>query len=70
MKLTVAEILGALALVVAAYILWSIRLRVFMLFVVAIAVIGLIALHLLCFFLVSKGKAKEVYLVRSLKFLS
>jgi len=69
MMLTVAEILGLLALALCAYLLWEIRLRVFMLFVVAIALIGLVALHLLCFFQVCKGKAKEVYIVRNLKFL-
>ena len=69
MLLTVTEILGLLALAVGAFLLWELRLRVFMLFVVAIALIGLAALHLICFFQVCKGKAKEVYIVRNLKFL-
>lgn len=69
MKLTVAEVLGLLALTLGACLLWEIRLRVLMLFMVAVGLLGLIALHLICFFLVSKGKAKEVYIVRNLKFL-
>ena len=69
MKLTVAEILGALLLVVVSFILWNIRLRVFMSFVVTVSVLGLVALHLLCFFQVCKGKAKEVYLICNLPFL-
>lgn len=69
MLLTVSEILGSLALAVCAFLLWELRLRVFMLFVVAAALTGLAALHLVCFFQVCKGKAKEVYIVRNLKFL-
>ena len=69
MLLTVAEILGLLALAAGAYLLWILRMRVFMVFVVVIALIGLVALHLICFFQVCKGKAKEVYIVRNLKFL-
>ena len=69
MKLTVAEILGLLAMVAAASILWSIRLRGLMVFGVAVGLIGLALLHLLCFIHVAKGKAKEVYIVRNLKFL-
>lgn len=69
LKLTVAEILGLLALALGAFILWEIRLRMLVLFVVPVGLLGLVALHLFCFFLVSKGKAKEVYIVRNLKFL-
>lgn len=69
MKLTVAEILGLLVLALGAFILWEIRLRVLVLFVVPASLLGLVALHLICFFLVSRGKAKEVYIVRNLKFL-
>lgn len=69
MLLTVAEILGLLALAAGAYLLWILRMRVFMVFVVVIALIGLVALHLICFFQVCKGKAKEAYIVRNLKFL-
>lgn len=70
MKLTVTEILGILALAVASYLLWNIRLRAFMVFVVTVALIGLVVLRLICFLQVCKGKAKEVYLVRKLKFLN
>lgn len=69
MKLTVAEILGILALVVFSFLLWNIRLRAFMFFVIAVALIGLVVLHLLCFLQICRGKAIEVYLVRNLKFL-
>ena len=69
MKLTVAEILAVVALVIVAYIMWGIHLRALMFFVVAAALIGLAALHLICFLQVCKGKAKEVYIVRSLRFL-
>lgn len=69
MKLTVAEILGVMALTVIAYIMWSIRLRVLMLFVVAVSLFGLVALHLICFLQVCKDKAKEAYFVRTLSFL-
>ena len=69
MLLTVSEILALLALTAVAFLLWELRMRVFMVFVVAIALIGLAALHLICFFHVCKGKAKEVNIVRNLKFL-
>lgn len=69
-KLTVAEILGILALTVISYLLWNIRLRVLMLFLIAVALIGLVALHLICVFQICKGKAVETYLVRKLKFLN
>lgn len=69
LKLTVAEILGLLALALGAFILWEIRLRMLVLFVVPVGLLGLVALHLISFFFVCKGKAKEVYIVRHLKFL-
>lgn len=69
MKLTVAEILALLVLALGGYLLWELRLRMLMLFVVPVGLLGLVALHLVCFFLVTKGKAKEVYIVRNLKFL-
>ena len=69
LKLTVAEILGILVLVVAAFLMWSLRMRVFMVFVIAVAIIGLVAIHLLCVLQVIRSKAKEVYLVRNLRFL-
>lgn len=70
MKLTVAEILGVLALAVAAFILWNIRLRSLMFFLVAVALIGLVVLHLIAFMQVCKGKAKDLYIVRKLRFLN
>ncbi|MBR4289139.1 MAG: zinc ribbon domain-containing protein [Oscillospiraceae bacterium] len=69
MKLTVAEILGILVLTVVSFLLWEVRLRIFMFFVVTVVPIGLAVLHLLCFLQVCKEKAVEVYLVRNLKFL-
>ena len=69
LKLTIAEILGILVLVVAAFLIWSLRMRVFMVFVIAVAIIGLVAIHLLCVLQVIRSKAKEVYLVRNLRFL-
>ena len=69
LKLTVAEILGILVLVVAAFLMWSLRMRVFMVFVIAVAIIGLVAIHLLCVLQVIRSKAKEVYLIRNLRFL-
>ena len=69
LKLTVAEILGILVLVVAAFLMWSLRMRVFMVFIIAVAIIGLVAIHLLCVLQVIRSKAKEVYLVRNLRFL-
>lgn len=69
MKLTVAEILGCLMLAAASCILWSIRLRILMLFAVAVAFAAFVGLHLLCFYQVCKGNAVEVYFVRRLRFL-
>ena len=69
LKLTVAEILGLLAMAVTAFLMWSLRMRVLMLFVIAAAVIGLVVIHLLCVLQVIKNKVKEVYLVRKLRFL-
>ena len=69
MKLTVAEFVGSVGLTVIAFLLWLIRARPLMLFVVAVFLIVLAVVHLLCFILVCKGKAKDVYIVRNLKFL-
>jgi len=69
MKLTVAEILGIVILSIAAYIMWNIHLRALMFLMVTVFVIGLMVIHLLSFFQVCKGKAKEIYLVRNLQFL-
>lgn len=69
LKLTVAEILGVLALAVIAFLMWNLRMRALMSFVVAVGLIGLVALHLISFFQVCKGKSKEVYIVRNLRFL-
>ncbi len=69
MKLTVAEILGIVLIAVASYIMWSIRLRMLMFFVVIASFAALVILHLLCFYQVCKGKAVEVYIVRNLRFL-
>lgn len=69
MKLTVAEILGAVLLAVVSFVLWNIRLRILMSFVATVSMMGLTVLHLLCFVQVCKGKAKEVYLVCNLSFL-
>ena len=69
MLLTVAEILGLLVLAVGAFLLLELRMRAFVMFIIPIALIGLVGLHLICFFQICKGKAKEVYIVRNLKFL-
>lgn len=69
MKLTVAEVLGVLALAVIAFLMWNLRMRGLMFLLVAVALIGLVLIHLLCVLSICKGMAKEVYLVRSLRFL-
>lgn len=69
LKLTVAEILGILALAAVSYVMWNIRLRSLMMFVIVVALIGLVVLHLICFLQVCKEKAKEVYIVRNLRFM-
>ena len=70
LKLTVAEVLGILALAIVSYIMWSIRLRVLMVALITIGLLGLVALHFICFVQVCKGKAKEAYIVRRITFLA
>lgn len=69
LKLTVAEILGILALTVVAFLMWNLRMRVLMVFVVAAALFCLVAVHLLCVLQAASNNAKEVYIVRHLRFL-
>lgn len=69
LKLYVAEILGFIALSVTAFLMWTLRLRVLMLFVITAALIGLVVLHLLCILQIIKNRVTEVYLVRNLQFL-
>ena len=69
LKLTVAEILGLIFLTIAAFLMWNLRMRTLMLFVVTAALIGLVVLRLLCVLQIVKNKAKEVYIVRNLQFL-
>lgn len=69
LKLTVAEVLGTIALAVAAFLMWSLRMRGLMSFIVTVALIGLIAVRLLCVLCVCKNKVTEAFLVRSLRFL-
>ena len=69
LKLTVAEILGILALAVLAFLMWNLRMRGFMFFVIVVTLIGLVAIHLLSVFYVAKNKCKETCIVRGLRFL-
>ncbi len=69
LKLTVAEILGILALSIAACLMWMIYLRGFMIFLIAVGLIGIAAIHLMCFFQICHNKAKEAYIVRKLHFM-
>ena len=69
MKLTVTEVLAVTVLAAMSFVLWSIRLRAFMFFVIALAALLLAMIHFVCFILVCMGKAKEVPFVRLLPFL-
>ena len=69
LKLAVAETLGIIALSIAAFLMWNLRMRGLMSFVMVAALIGLVVIHLLCVLQVMKNKAKEVYIVRKLPFL-
>lgn len=69
LKLTVAEALGSIALAIAAFLMWNLHMRGLMFFVVTIALIGLLVIHLLCVLQVINNKAKEVYIIRSFRFL-
>jgi len=70
MKLTVAEILGIVILALTSCVLWSIRLRTLVVFIMTVSMGTIALIHLLCFFQVCKGNAIEAYLVRKLKFLN
>lgn len=69
LKLTVVDTLAVPVLFIAACLLDLIRLRGFMVFLVGLALIGLVAIHLISFLQVCKGKAKEPIFVRRLRFL-
>ena len=69
LKLTVTEVLGSIVLAFATFLMWNLRLRMLMVFVITAVMIGLVALHLLCVFQIINNKAKEVYIVRNLQFL-
>ena len=69
LKLTVAEALGSIALAIAAFLMWNLHMRGLMFFVVTVALIGLLVIHLLCVLQVINNKAKEVYIIRSFRFL-
>jgi uncharacterized membrane protein len=69
LKLTVLEVLGAIMLSVVSILLFYSRLRVFMLFLLSIALVGLFALHFTLFLQVCKGQAKELPLLANFEFL-
>lgn len=67
LKLTVIEVLGALALVITSFILWIIRLRSLMALMIMAAMIGFVTIHLSCFAQVCSGKAADVLFLHNLK---
>ena len=68
LKLTVLDVLTALALVIFVFLTAMVNLEGFGLFVAFFAVAVLLLIRIICFLQVCHGRATEAYVVRSLTF--